>query len=656
MRGTVLNWPEKVKGIVDGYRTFTTISHAVQKDAIQNGWDARKYKRGKEWEFIFELIETKERKFLLMTDRGTIGLTGKILSPKEYEQDLLGKERWGRFEGVAFTQPRTERSIGSRGRGKFIFVGASKEHTILYDTLRNDGSYRFGFRTVEKTESPIAACDAEEGKKILKEITGNLIEPLPSVGTRVIIVNPVNELIKDLKSGKFLRYIGETWWEIILKYNAIIKVKIGDKEYTAKIPDEFNLNYKDSEKIKVWIKKNQNIHAGYRESRCKNLHIIYSSNGPIAEDIRGVTIQRNGMKICKIEPKYMGREISERIYGYISFDQNTEEYLLEDEGIEHYSYDYRQTLPGAIKRYVEDEILKFAREKLGYGKDIREIRRQKQRSAERRALTAVNNFSSALGMGAGPGVKRRRRDRDRDRQRVAKEVRIQMDELSLPRPSDLRVNYGESVKNIRIRVINETDQDIYMQVKLFLRFYDQVCKEYCESDVTVRALSTTRDFGPFEERFAEINYPDKGRYTFTAKIVSLRDEDKATKIDYKTKSFYLEDDPPMRGIFERCQAFTSSDDKKPFKYWMGYSESGSERGLILYYNLNHPGYMAVSEEGEDRAEYILRIAGQEICGYDLMQEEKKLFKDVEINDAKEVLKQERAVIGEIIYKFRRGEI
>jgi hypothetical protein len=89
---------------------------------------------------------------------------------------------------------------------------------------------------------------------------------------------------------------------------------------------------------------------------------------------------------------------------------------------------------------------------------------------------------------------------------------------------------------------------------------------------------------------------------------------------------------------------------------MGYSEYGSERGLLLYYNLNHPGYSSVSESEEDLAEYIIRIAGQEICRYDLMQEQPVLFRGEQRRDPQEILKQERRVVGEMIYKYRRGEI
>ena len=652
IRRTVRNWPEDVKAVVDGYRTFTSISHAVQKDAIQNGWSARKFKKGKGWQFTFELLETKDKKYLLMTDKGTTGLTGRVLTPEEYENDLDSVEKWGRFEGVAFTQPREDNTLGSRGRGKFIFVGASKENTILYDTYREDGVYRFGFRTVIKTESPVAAYNNGQGRKKLIEMTGEAIQPLSFVGTRVIIVNPVEELIEDIKKGYFLRYIGETWWEIILKFGVTIKVKIGEMEKVVSIPEDFNLKIEDSKKYKIWYKKNQIIPVNIGKIQVKNLHMIYNNDNIVSNDIRGIAIQRDGMKICTIEPKYMGKEIAERLYGYINFESDTEEKLLEDEGIEHYSYDFRRIFPGAIKRFIEDEIMKFAKEKLGYITDSREIRRQQHRNAERRALIAINKFANILGIGVGPGVIHNDRAGG---ERIPKKVYIQMDELSLPHINDLRVNYGEAVKNIKIKIVNNDIRDIYIRVKYFLRFYDKILKVFLECDTKVNSKNTTETFGPFEEIFIESIYPDKGKYTIVAKIVSLMDEDKGVELDYKTKSFYLEEDPPMRGLFERCEAFNFPD-REPIKYWMGYSEYGSERGLILYYNSEHPGYSPVSEIEEDLAEYILRIAGQEICRYDLMQEKTILFKDIQKDDPQEILKQERKVVGELIYKFRKGEI
>jgi len=651
LRRTYRNWPEEIKAIVMGYRNHTSIAHAVQKDAIQNGWSARVYDSGNGWNFMFELQEFKGRKYLIMTDSGTHGLTGRVLTAEEYESDLAPFERWGRFEGVAFTQNRSEGTLGSRGRGKFIFVGASKESTILYDTLRKDGIYRFGFRTVERTESPVAAVEGEEGKRLLLKITEGSIRPLTKIGTRVIIVNPLNEVIDDIESGRFIRYINETWWEIILKKNANILVKASDKIWKATVPEEFKLEEKDSNNVRVWLKRNQRISSGYSVLKSKMLHIVYSKN-PLPEDIRGISIQRSGMKICTVKPVYiMPQEINERLYGYINFEPPTEEILLEDEGVEHYSYDFRRSAPNAVKRFIEDEILRFARKKLGYGADEREVRRRRQAAAEKRALIVINNFTRELGMGTGPIT-----GGGNGGGGPARRIRIRLDELILPRPKDLRVNYGESIKNIKMQVINKSDRDILLRVRLFLRFHDKEIKIYIDEELQLKSNSSSKIYGPFEEKFNEADYPDTGRYTLTAKITSLMDENKTYKYDHKTKSFYLEKDPPdplIKGIFERCEAEGFPED---FKYWMGYSESGSERGLILRYNSNHPAYKAVSESDEELVEYILRLAMHEVCRFDLMQPDGVLFKDDQRSHPAEAIQRERNLIGEVLYKFRKGEL
>jgi len=649
LRRTVRNWPEDVKAVADGYRTHTIISHAVQKDAIQNGWSAKKNRKGREWNFTFELIEARDRKFLLMTDGGTTGLTGKVLTPEEYEIDLPGEERWGRFEGVAFTQPRAERTLGSRGRGKFIFVAASNEFTILYDTLRDDGTYRFGFRTVIRTESPIASYDGEDGKQKLREMTSNLIHPLSSVGTRVIIVSPLDELVHDIKSGRFVRYIGETWWEIIQKYDATIRVKAGGREQIASIPKEFDLKDEDSGKFKVWLKGNQRIPVSFGETRIKNLHIVYNSDKAVPEDIRGVAIQRDGMKICKIEPRYMGREIAERLYGYINFDRDTEEALLEDEGIEHYSYDFRRVQPGTVKRFVEDEIMRFAQEKLGYGIDARELRRQHQRNAERRALVTINRFAKEIGIGIGPG---RRGGGDGGGPRTPKEIYIEFDDMNFPRQDDLRVNYGESISNIRARIVNNSVTEVIVRFKLFVRFYDRLIKTYAEQDFVIPPQHSSDYIGPYQETFQQGDFPNTGRHIIVAQLISLRDEDKGTKLDIENRSFYLEEDPPERGLFEKCEPMEFPERAKMI---MAESLTGERRGLVFQYNLNHPAQEAVQGQEDDLTAYLVWLMGHEMCRYDLLQESPVLFDTGDKDNPDAVLRKTLRKIGEFVYRFRRGE-
>ncbi|MBI2429326.1 MAG: hypothetical protein HYV29_11140 [Ignavibacteriales bacterium] len=400
-RSTVINWPNHVKQIVDGYRSYHTIAHGIQKDAIQNSWDARIDKSSAtNWGIIFELVETKDITLISFTDFGTTGLTGRVLKPEELELDLPSEERWGRFENVAFTKDPKEKSLGARGRGKFIFLGASDHKAttndgksigslLLYDTLKFDGSYRFGFRTITTTDSPIDDFDNEIGIEKLNYFTKGLLSKPKQVGTRVIIVNPKKDVVEEFKNGKLENYIRETWWEILKDYNAHISIKINDATRRIKINEHFNFPEKDSDRFKVWIKANVKL-PGAPSYLIKKLHIVYDGQGIAEEDLRGIFIQRGGMKVHSLKVNYLEKSISDSIYGYIKLDEDLENKIKEDEGIEHYSYDFKKLIPKLIKQFVEDESERFIREKLGIDTISKSKNYEKDRSAEKKAIYQIN--------------------------------------------------------------------------------------------------------------------------------------------------------------------------------------------------------------------------------------------------------------------------
>jgi hypothetical protein len=657
-RDTVIHWPNKVKEIVDGYKNKTTIPHGVQKDGIQNSWDARKHKKGHGWSAEFEIIEGDGINYLAITDRGTHGLTGRVLEPEELEEDLPSHERWGRFENVAFTKDISEGALGSRGRGKFIFVGASYKNTLLYDTLKDDGTYRFGFRTISVTRSPIKAYDEEEGRDKLVEITKGSIKPLSEVGTRVIIVDPDNELISSIESGEFLRYIGETWWEIIKKRGARILVKYSGKEFQAKVPSEFEFPEKDSDEYKVWKVENLELpfsysaktkHAelGYSKTDILKLHIVCNKKGPVPKDVRGVSIQRGGMKICTVENRSLPDELSDSIYGYVTLDSDLEKLILEDEGPEHYSFDYKRgaLAAGHVKRFIEDEIGKFAKAKLGWKSDAREIRRKQQRNAERRAIIAINRLAKELGFtGIGKGV-RKSKDGKRGKN---KEVRISMPVFVFPRKDDLRVNYDETLNNISATVVNDADSQMNVRFKMYLRYYDRVIKDYAESDMSVDAEGKSAQMGPFSETFSEEAFPDVGRYTVVARIVSLMDDDKGTILDEKVQSFYLEEDPPSKGLFENCEPIEYPDHAQE---QMGEAVPGDRGGYILQYNVKHPAEKAVENTEDELAEYLFRIMAFELCRLDVLQDDSVLFDKRDKENSDDLLKKTLENIGGMLHRY-----
>ena len=247
----------EIKILIDGYKQKEPrISHWLQKDGGQNCWDARKNLKNKDkkWKCVFELHENisikndktnkiEKKTFVTITDYGTYGLTGRVLSDKDLLTNLDLDERWGRFENYAFRNKlpkgaNAKHLLGSRGRGKYVFIAASKmsaggTKATLYETRRDDGVYRLGRRTVQKLKAQTIHADQTSNptaEEVLKSHSG--LSPIKHVGTRIIIPDPEDEVIDDFKDGTLRQFISETWWEIIQKYNAEFIVKVGGKEVT----------------------------------------------------------------------------------------------------------------------------------------------------------------------------------------------------------------------------------------------------------------------------------------------------------------------------------------------------------------------------------------------------------------------------------------
>jgi len=656
-RTTVINWPAHLESIVDGYRGFRGISHGVQKDAIQNAWDARKDKKhAKDWAVNFELIKgTDGRKFLVITDKGTTGLTGRVLKPEELEADLPPEERWGRFENVAFTKGPSEESLGSRGRGKFIFVGASAHKTeingkyfnnlILYDTLREDGTYRFGYRTIVTTDSPIDSFDGAEGKELLKTLTEDIIKPLNKVGSRVIIVDPIVELAEDIESGRFVEYVEETWWEIIQKYDAQIFIRTSSKNWKAKIPKEFVLPAEDNKEFKVWIQKNKQLITDISKYRIKQLHIVRKIKGEVSEEIRGVSIQRGGMKVCPIPIRYAPQDIANSVYGYITFDKELDNALRTDENPEHYSFDFRRSLPKAVKQYIEDELAKFAREKLGLGIDPKKVQHQRQTNAEQRAIFAVNKIASKIGM-FGKGVV----DPPPPPPPLppTRLLRLEMPSFEFPRESH-RVNYDEKVGNIKLIAHNDTDKKVKIGLKMYLLFDNTQLIKYIENEeLELNANCASKTFGPLEQYFSVDDFPGKGRYTIRAKMISLDKETKGDELHTLSRHFWLEQEPPEKGLFEKCEALDYPDEMMKI---MGEAVKGEDKGYIFQYNNLHPAKLAVDEDEDLLTDYLVNIMGLQLPWVDLRREKPILFSKEDLESSENVAQKISKIIGQILYEY-----
>lgn len=367
-RSTVINWRQLVQNIKDQYIQHASVTEGVQKDAIQNSWDARTNKQGNGWRIRFQLHTSSKPNWLSFTDYGTYGLTGRVLNPEELEADQPPSERWGRFENLAFTKGPAEGALGARGQGKFIFVAASEELRILYDSLRTGGTYRMGVRWVETVDSKVMAWDGNEAKQKIGEYSPPL-QPLQSVGTRVIIDDPNAALVQAIVSGQFARYIAVTWWEIIARYNASIEIDADDGKGFLRVeaPSDFVLTPQDTAQHFVYAKDNIGFSLSSKRYVIEKLHLVSSRNGAIKEDIRGIALQRGGMRVMRLEMRHVPQDIADSVYGYVRFDPALDEAMKALEDPTDFSFNLREGVGRKVREIVDNSLSEFARERLDHG-------------------------------------------------------------------------------------------------------------------------------------------------------------------------------------------------------------------------------------------------------------------------------------------------
>jgi len=648
-RGTKINWPILIKEILDGYEQYVTLPHAVQKDAIQNGWDARINKKGKDWKFVFELIETQGVKLLTMTDEGTCGLTGRVLQEKDMLAELPNYERWGRFENLAFQKKRIpgETSLGSRGRGKFVFVGTSKDMTVVYDSLRKDGTYRFGKRWVTQIESWVTAWDGGDGKRELVNETSGLLKPIQNVGTRVVIVNPIDSLVNDFKNGNFAKSIGETWWEIIKKHDA--KIILREKGKPDKIVDAFPRKFveKKTNIMEVYTKECVRISKELKQNnlKCKKLHIVYNWKNKVHPQLRGIAIQRNGMKICSHELTNLPFDIREHISGYIALEPGWDEPLLLNEGLEHCSLNWTKNPLNILNHFIKDQAEKFAKEKLGLGVDQRRARAKQETDAQRLALKAVNKLAKKLGLlytergEGGTGGK-------------TKLIRARIKAPVFPDPVEnpMRVNYGQTVRGITCIAINETEEPINVKTIIRLFYGDKIVSEISSNEFTLSSASQKVLLENHKIQFTKVAHQNKGRYDIVMLLISKRNDDTMNKqIDKKKKAIYLEEDAPKSGIFEKCEP---ANFPERFKKMLYDYEEGAKKGYVLNYNAQHPEYSVVSEDMMRTRDFLVRLMVDTLCSIDISQPKPKLFNEDDLSSNDSILKKTRQVVSECLYDYR----
>jgi hypothetical protein len=463
-----INWSSFLKQVIIDYETPPSkgLVHGLQKDAIQNGWGARKCSKGTDWSFHFSLILCPNNQMLLiMYDQGTTGLIGKVYDHATQMETLPNEippnEKLARFECMFDSGGGI--GPGLFGRGKLLFNVVSKKHLIYYESYTVDGDYRFGKRHIigRNCEQYHKTLEGDLARHNFKEVTQGVLKPLEIPGTRIIVIEPINDVIDAIKTGNFIKYIEETWWEIILKYNAEITVtdETGNV-IRAQIPKEFNsLPSKNIDGWRIYKIDNEPVELSSDVIvKIKHLHFLLPPiDHQIPEELRGINVHRKGMKIGILPLSGIPDEISDRLFGYIQLDDDYEE-LVKD-NITHYDFTFRNKQPYRRLRETAQYHMDLFMQELGYRKSSQDPNEKTKRLLEEARLD-LDSILSGLGvLSFGMG------------QENEPGVNIYLKDLILP-PERNYIKTGETISNFWYSVTNTLSKPKNIKIKVSTREKD----------------------------------------------------------------------------------------------------------------------------------------------------------------------------------------
>lgn len=439
------------------------LAHGVQKDAIQNGFGARMKQKEvdafQEWLFTFELMKIHGKEALVFWDEGTHGLTGDIISSEEITARIGRHElddpeqRLGRF--LSRFSSGGNLGPGMFGRGKLVFHGASNTSSILVDSFRaNDGLYIAFDRRVRSSmlmQPKIPHTGTEARNFIIKETAG-IIEPLSKPGTRIIILDLKKEVADAIKysftdsstaqAASLARMIEETWWEIILKFDAKICIKWGDKTKYIELTDPISaiVNARNNvDGARVHEVNNITLTAAGQNHRIKKIKLVVLPSA-LQEDYNEIWVQRKRMKIGPISRNIdANHKIAKKLAGYVILEQSIEELIESAENPTHYSLDSRSVGVRHIREIIRSQLQEFERQ-LGLVSTTEDVESQ-QRLLN--AMKTLNDLAPELGLVTQQSIGSDRVDAD-----------ISIKEFVLPDPTSLRVEQGDKIGPITYSIRN----------------------------------------------------------------------------------------------------------------------------------------------------------------------------------------------------------
>jgi hypothetical protein len=588
-----VNREAQLKAVLDGYEAAiqrtTWLSEAFQKDGIQNAWGARTSSKGNGWEI--KLLYWKDFKnnntFVMIEDMGTYGLTGKVPRNIDEETRILQSrdkdQRLGRFLSSDWSE-KTAFSLGSRGRGKMIFVGASELSKMYFESIRiSDNKYIFGSTFLDKNKiMQVEVLEGNDAYVRREQALGDRFPKLHQVGTRVIVPSPKEDLVKSFQDLSIKDSIQVTWWEIIQKYQA--KIWVGDFNAPMLVEPSEWLPVEISKLDKF---KHYNGIEVERGLKIKRISLAYLQDKEVPLNYQGIAIQRGGMNIQMVPAsRYLSDVPEGKIYGSVEFEKNLDDAMLELESPEHYTFFWTRGVAHRVNREIKNTVSAFAREFKILG-DERKVTSKAMREAELAVQKELNDIAKSLGL-RGTGFGTRTKHKKPHPKPSNEKILVTFPDFRTPQING-KVEFKQSV----LGVIAEGYSDYEEQLKVSIQIYI-----YREGGHSVAGLAETREgiigkgIPPLRIGWEDVKIDErfeKGHYFVKAKMIALEDRaldgDKLVEkgdILYHevSRPFWVEEEPPEKGFFKDTRAQPKGKDRY---VWYGYDD-----GYVLYYNNEHP--------------------------------------------------------------------
>ncbi len=600
-----INRAADLKAILDGYeqaiKKDSWLSEAFQKDGIQNAWGARTSSRGNGWEvkLLYYSDPSTSRTFAIIEDAGTYGLTGNVPENVEEEIRLLESEderqRLGRFLSSNWSL-KTENSLGSRGRGKMIFVGASTTNEMYFETVKSDDNYYvFGRTYLDKDKTmKVEVQKGRQAHEMRERVFGHRFPAVRHVGTRIIVPEPEQELADALRTGSIAESIQLTWWEIINKYQA--KIYVGELsnaklvEASPWLPTEVSGINKQKSYTNIAIEPGSIL-------KIKRIGLAYLQDKEVPINYQGIAIQRGGMNIQVMPTTKLLREVPEgKIFGSVEFDRSLDDAMLELEHAEHYDFKWHKGVAYKVNRELKKIVNDFARE-FKILNDEREASSKDRKEAASAVQRELNDIAKSLGLkGLGFGTKTKGLPRPAPVE--PEQITISIPEFKTPNTNG-QVSAGQYLTGTYALASSEYAEQLKVSSQIWIYreggFNLPGLVESREGVVGsgIAALRVGWDDLHIDDRF------EKGHYFLKAKLIALEDRtmDDGKEIEkgdilYRevSRPFWVDEEPPAKGFFKDIVALSKGRENY---VWWEY-----EDGYVLCYNKEHPRIKEIIDDDE----------------------------------------------------------